>query len=1135
MQFELNKQQKAAVGHKNGPLLIIAGAGTGKTAVVTRRIINIINQGWAKPSEILALTFTEKAAGEMLERVDLEMPIGYEEIWISTFHSFCDRLLRQEGHHIGLDTEYTLMTQAQSYILFRQHLYDFNLDKLRPLGNPTSFISAILKHFSRLQDEDVTTDEYGDFVKSFEAKTQEEKETKLELEELADAYKKYTEIKIENSKLDFGDLIVLTLKLLRQKPNILKTYKDKFKYILVDEFQDTNYTQNVLVNLLTLGKDFSKSAASNGESGSKKSKSAKSAKLPKPPISLLKKANLTVVGDDDQAIYKFRGAAISNIMQFNETYPNAEKIVLTSNYRSRQEILDAAYRLIQHNNPDRLEVSEKIEKKLKAKAEFSKIAESPIQTIIGKTSSDEADKVAKEVLQLTNNFDQYLEKIKSGELKNTSSESEIRESVEAKYDTKGQSSLFDIDNEDDKGIDSGPYDFKDIAILVRAHSHSDEIVQAFRYYGIPYKFGGPKGLYTRPEVSVLISFLRLIADYGDDISMFNLLKMDTYGLEPRDIVEALKCAKGKRMPILSFLEKEWDLKLGSESYKGAAESLDIENLVKVGESSNYLNKTFSQNGIVGISNLLKDIDQAYRSVKEGKSIGQMLLEFFKGSGYLGELEEDSYENAFKMQNIGKYFETIKRYEEDNPGATVQEYIDYLDFSIEIGEDPTVEQGVLEDYDAVNILTVHGAKGLEFPVVFIPNLVNQRFPTRNMSDKLPIPEKLIKETLPEGNEHIQEERRLFYVGCTRAEERLYLSAAEFYGDAKRSKKPSLFLDEIMENPVDLENDAVDKLVGDNIVEVESDDGIIIKIDQDGNRLIDLSNRDVQWKFAARFIPGDELERFDGIAIGIGNQVSYTQLSTFDKCPKQYRYKYVLGLPGPKSATLSFGRTIHNTLHDFYQQLRESKRQLQGFTEKPDLDDLLEIYERRWIGEGYESRDHEETRRKYGEKVLKKFFKNSYDDSVDVQNLELRFNFRIEDVLISGAVDRVDLVQSDVSGDLDTNSKSTDSSKFNHDKKVIDIIDYKTGKVRAKEGDEDLQLALYTIALEEKFGYKVNRAALLYVEHDELVEVDISEQVRDKAKKMVVELVEGIRKGKFPADPGMWKCKFCDYRAICEEAV
>jgi len=243
MNINLNERQKLAVEHKKGALLIIAGAGTGKTAVITQRIIHIIESKWATPSEILALTFTDKAANEMLERVDENLPLGYGDIWISTFHSFCDRILRQEGQYIGLDTSYSMMSSAQSYIFFRKHLFDFSLKKFRPYGNPTKFIDDILKHFSRLQDEDVSPAEYLEYAKSLSKRGTAAKEEYEDILELATVYDEYTDLKLKNSKIDFGDLILLTIKLFREKPNVLKRYQEKFKYILVDEFQDTNYTQ----------------------------------------------------------------------------------------------------------------------------------------------------------------------------------------------------------------------------------------------------------------------------------------------------------------------------------------------------------------------------------------------------------------------------------------------------------------------------------------------------------------------------------------------------------------------------------------------------------------------------------------------------------------------------------------------------------------------------------------------------------------------------------------------------------------------------------------------------------------------------------------------------------------------------
>ena len=323
-ETDLNKSQLEAIKHDKGPLLIIAGAGTGKTTVVTERIKYLIMEKKIAPSEILALTFTDKAAFEMQERIDILMPYGYTNMWIHTFHSFCDRVLRDDAHAIGLDPGYRLMSEAESVLLMKQNIFNLGLKFYRPLGNPTKFLDALLTHFSRLKDEDVTPEEYLKWAKN--NSSEEEKEEYLEL---ANAYKAYEMLKAKEGVMDFSDLISNTLLLFRTRKNILKDYTEKFKYILVDEFQDTNYSQNELAILLS-GQD----------------------------------ENITVVADDDQSIYRFRGAAVSNVLQFKQTFPKAKVISLIDNYRSTQTILDAAHTLIQNNNPNRLEVVEKINKKL---------------------------------------------------------------------------------------------------------------------------------------------------------------------------------------------------------------------------------------------------------------------------------------------------------------------------------------------------------------------------------------------------------------------------------------------------------------------------------------------------------------------------------------------------------------------------------------------------------------------------------------------------------------------------------------------------------------------------------------------------------------------------------------------------
>jgi DNA helicase-2/ATP-dependent DNA helicase PcrA len=436
----LNKGQLGAIKHKKGPLLIIAGAGTGKTTVITERIKYLISSGLAKPSEILALTFTEKAAREMEERVDKVMPYGYTQMWISTFHSFCDRILRNEALHIGFDPKYKLMTQAGSVQFVRNNLFKFDLNYFRPLGNPTKFVAGMLQHFSRLQDEDISPKEYAEWVGKQETRLHSSKKSSGEAEEerkevekwleLARAYKTYDGLKTKGGLMDFGDLIVKTLLLLRKRPNVLREHKKKFKYVLVDEFQDTNYAQNELA-MLFAGKG--------------------------------KNANITVTGDDNQSVYRFRGAAISNILQFKKVYPKAKVINLKQNYRSTQKILDKAYKLIQHNNPDTLEAQLGIDKNLISVRKPKGGAD--IKFIHKDRVENEADSVAKEIDLLV-----------------------------------GASS---VPNKSDRR--KPKINYGNVAILVRANNHAEPFIRAFQRRGIPYQFLGPGRLFKQPEVVDLIS------------------------------------------------------------------------------------------------------------------------------------------------------------------------------------------------------------------------------------------------------------------------------------------------------------------------------------------------------------------------------------------------------------------------------------------------------------------------------------------------------------------------------------------------------------------------------------------------------------------------------------------------------
>ncbi|MBI4097774.1 MAG: UvrD-helicase domain-containing protein, partial [Candidatus Levybacteria bacterium] len=582
MDKSLNDEQRKAIEHGDGPLLIIAGAGTGKTTVITERINYLITKKNAPPQSVLALTFTEKAAFEMQERIDILLPFGYTNLWIHTFHSFCDRILRDDVHNIGLDPNYKLISEAEAVLLMRQNIFDLGLIFFKPLGNPTKFLDALLTHFSRLKDEDISPKEYllwaqDKKLKIKNKKTEDLKNIELTTEqylELAIAYKAYEEVKIKNSLMDFSDLISNTLLLFRTRKNILKKYQDQFKFILVDEFQDTNYAQNELAILLA-GDD----------------------------------KNITVVADDDQSIYRFRGAAVSNVLQFKKNFPNADVVTLSKNYRSTQEILDSSYKLIQNNNPNRLEVVERINKKLKS---ISLSPNKKIELIHTQRSEDEADEIAKKIEEL-----------------------------------------------------SKKYDYRDIAILVRANNHSQLITVALKRHRIPYQFLGPGYLFQQEEVKDLIAYLIFLTNLSDSISLFRVLSMDIFKISYIELNYLLNFAKKKN---LTLFESLFDL---NQTFLKPEAQKKLEKFRKMAEM--HLEK----------------------SRKE--TAGQILYEFLVESGLYETLNQtDSVKDEKRVLNIAKFFDRIKTFEMERSDANIFTLSEWLSLMMQMGDSPTASDVDIRD-------------------------------------------------------------------------------------------------------------------------------------------------------------------------------------------------------------------------------------------------------------------------------------------------------------------------------------------------------------------------------------------------------------------------------------------------------
>lgn len=956
---KLNKEQKAAVEYGDGPLLIIAGAGTGKTTVVTERIKYLISSEKAKPEDILALTFTEKAAREMEERVDQIMPYGYTNMWISTFHKFCDRLLRQEAIHIGLSPAYKLMTDTDATMLLRDHLFDFHLEYFRPLGNPTKFIGGILQHISRLQDEDITPDQYADWVKEQRAKGKEKtEEDELEIqkyEELAGVYTAYQEIKVKKGLMDFGDLIMQTLRLLRTRKNILSFYQKQFRYMLVDEFQDTNIAQNELVALLA------------GD-----------------------KQTITAVCDDDQSIYKFRGAAVSNVLSFRKHFPKVKVIVLSKNYRSTQAVLDASYKLIQFNNPDRLEVKEHINKKLTSERKVSGVW--PKLLYVDRVEN-EADEVAKEIK---------------------------RTMTQAKINGESQ------------------FQWRDFAILVRANNHAEPFVRALMRHDIPYQFLGPGQLFRQPEVKDLIAYLQVLHNFEDNVAMFRVLSMEYFGISPRDIAVLSNDAKKKNISLFE-----------------AAEQSSVDQIKKI------------------VSLIHKHLGLV---IKE--SAGQILYYFLADTGMMKSiLEHVAPIDDDKAANISKFFSKLKTYETDHIESGVAAVLDWLELSMELGESPLAGDMDWVRNDAVNILTIHSAKGLEFPVVFLVNLVGARFPTNARREQIPIPDALIKEELPQGDYHLQEERRLFYVGMTRARDLLYLTAANYYGEGKREKKLSPFVHEV---------------VGDSLqVPTPPNSEQIALLD---------------WKSADTKMLTDEKTAPLPVTY-----LSYSQIETFRLCPLHYKLRYLLNIPTPPSASLSFGTSIHNTMRDFYAMHAQGQ--------KVTKEILFDLFGKHWLTAGYESKRYEGEMKKRGERYLDYYIDHEFSAKTKIGALELPFAVPIVDgdrsIKIGGKIDRLDMLPDG----------------------RVEIVDYKTGRMPSKrEVDTNLQLSMYALAASEipsaPFGKKPEDILLTLYFFDTNQRIS-TQRTRDQllAEKLtILSVAKEIETSEFRCS-GNQLCQTCEYKLFC----
>ena len=974
----LNAAQKEAVEYVDGPLLIIAGAGTGKTTVITEKIYHLISSGFAKPEEILALTFTEKAAAEMVERVDSLLTDGYIDLQISTFHAFCQQLLEMHGLSLGVSTNASLLTEIEAWMLVRKHLYDFDLDYYRPLGSPNRHIHALLNHFSKCKDELITPEEYLSYSSSLtESLEPAENEERKRIIELAQAYKTYNQLLLDNESVDFGDLVYYAVSMLRDKSDIRKKIQTQYKYVLVDEFQDVNWAQYQLVRLLSGG------------------------------------GQLTVVGDDDQSIYAFRGASVSNILRFTSDYKNVKEVVLQENYRSGQAILDIAYAGIQHNNPDRLEPTLGIEKKLIAKG------------------------LVKDALV------QHVHKFKAVECVN-----------------------FVIEKIQEEKRVSAEMAWSDFAILVRANNAAIPYINALEQQQIPYIFLGSSGLYRQPVILDCINFFKAVDGYRDSTAIYRLLHLPFLSVDPHDVQKIIHFAKKKSVSYYFALKR-------------AAE---------VGVSND-----------ASLKQILHILDIIDSGVLEGKTEKPTILlySFLEKSGYLEYLaKEEGQGNISIIQQIyqlKQFFTLVEQYETSTPTPRVKDFLEYFHHRVQAGDTGALYQPD-DAEDGVRIMTVHASKGLEFSQVFIPDLVEGRFPARRRGGGIELPENLIHETLPVGDYHYQEERRLFYVAVTRAKEKLYLLSADDYGGA-RKRKISRFLSEV-------------GYLESNDVSTEKQRVALLKKN----------------KHAIR-------PATSGVVYPLPKAFSFSQLRNYQTCPYQYKLAHILKIPVRGNASFSFGNTMHNTLHKFYLRVQElnsptqtslfdsvSKKEVLSVSEGirvPTFLELEKMYKDSWIGDWYQTEKQRKDFFAKGLQVLETFYEVHKDTWRVPLFLESGFTIKVGSYTIRGKIDRIDQLPDG----------------------TLEIIDYKTGKSKEKLiGKDKEQLLLYQVAAQALPQYRhvgdTTKLTFYYL-NDEVRTSFVGKQ-KDLARleEKIVKTLDRIHEQDFAATPSQQVCSRCDFRDICD---
>jgi DNA helicase II / ATP-dependent DNA helicase PcrA len=965
--LQLNDAQKRAITHRDGPLLVIAGAGTGKTRVITERIRHLLeNDPTLSGENILALTFTDKAAGEMKARVVRAVGERAKDVTLKTFHSFCESLLK------GSNPQSRMLDKVDHWILLRRNLSRLQLDRYRRLAEPGQFLNDFVEFFSRCQDELVSCEDYQRYVDELAAQLEAERnqldpdtlaerqESVAREQEIARAYRASEELLREKKCSSFGTLITGAVELLERDADFRASLQRRFRYILVDEFQDTNIAQLRLLELLV---DDSK--------------------------------NIFAVGDNDQAIYRFRGASFGSFKLFLERFAGWRegqdstqfRVSLTENYRSTPNILRVATQVISQNTVS-ADFPKKVLSPNKPEGEKLRIVEFA-------SAEDEARWIASE-----------LERIRKAGRR-----------------------------------------WRDFAVLYRAHGHRDELVRELSQRKIPFVISRLSILEHRLVKDVL-AYLRLIATPYDDIAAARVLAAPAWQLVPSDLVRFAQRARKERVRIYDVLQSQ-------------PPPLPFDGLHR------------------GLGELL-EFTSAQRKTMKRRDARHIVADLFE---WLEIYQRASTQDRAYVQRLAEF---VKEWEDKSDTRKLPELIEYLDYFEQANGAICLEDDA--PGDAVRLMTVHGAKGLEFSHVFILRVNRNKFPQPERPRVFEFPAALMKEGQPEEQFHNQEERRLFYVALTRAEDRLTITSLT----EKKGRVPP-FIEDILMEPRIQRRDVLQlapKSVANATNGAGANSPVLTGSLFASVELPKVFSRIAQWGGSFLPAPAESLE------------LNPSAVDSYRKCPQKYLFAYLWSLQEGPKATLTFGRVMHATIRRVMTEFKKGN--------PLPFEDVQRLFETEWSASGFEDEYQEGEYKKDGLEQLRALHKALLEHTPEILDLEKKFALPIENnIVLTGRIDQINSLG----------------------RNEVEIVDYKTGRAKKEaEARRDLQLSIYAIAAKEILELNPARLVFHYLQDNSRQETTRSAKQLEEAQEIVQEVAADIRALSFPAKEG-FACRSCAFRPIC----